>query len=68
LLLRFGLPVAPRQWQQDDLIAVMRNDKKAVAGRMRFVLPHRLGSATLVDDVTESDVHQVLRDSWSRKL
>jgi 3-dehydroquinate synthase len=65
LLLRCGLPVAARQWQEDDLIAVMRNDKKAVAGRMRFVLPHRLGSATLVGDVPERDVRQVLRDSRS---
>jgi 3-dehydroquinate synthase len=66
LLNRFGLPNAPREWAEDDLIAVMRNDKKAIAGRMRFVLPQRLGSATLFDDVPESDVRQVLRDARAR--
>src|SRR5262249_24044785 len=28
LLLEFGLPVAPKAWPADDLVAVMRSDKK----------------------------------------
>ena len=38
----------------------MRNDKKTSAGRLRFVLPRRLGEAGLFDDVPEADVRRVL--------
>jgi len=65
LLAHFGLPTAPRDWPDGDLINVMHNDKKALNCRMRFVLPQRLGSATLFDDVTENEVAQVLRESRS---
>jgi 3-dehydroquinate synthetase len=37
----------------------MRNDKKAVAGRLRFVLPRRLGEVALFD-VPEDEVRRVL--------
>jgi len=40
----------------------MRSDKKNVAGRMRFVLPVRLGEVKLVDDVDEQQVRAVLAD------
>jgi 3-dehydroquinate synthase len=60
LLERFGLPTAPRPWPADDLLAVMRIDKKNVAGRMRFVLPRRLGEVALIDDVPEDDVRRTL--------
>jgi 3-dehydroquinate synthase len=39
-----------------DVIDRMRLDKKAVSGRMRFILPTRLGYVELFDDVSESDV------------
>ena len=55
LLVEFGLPTGPRDWPIEDLLAVMRNDKKAVAGRMRFVLPRWLGEVALFDDVPEDD-------------
>jgi 3-dehydroquinate synthase len=60
LLVEFGLPTAPRGWPADDLLAVMRNDKKAVAGRVRFVMPKRVGEVALFDDVPEADVRAVL--------
>lgn len=62
LLEAFGLPTAPRGWPADELIAVMRNDKKASAGQLRFVLPRRLGEAALFDDVPEADVRRVLEE------
>ena len=62
LLIRFGLPIAPQRWPIPDLIAVMRRDKKAVAGRLRLVLPQGLGQAALFDDVSEADVRQVLEE------
>jgi 3-dehydroquinate synthase len=60
LLERFGLPTAPQGWPLKDLLAVMHNDKKAIAGRLRFVLPQALGSATLVENIPEAEVRAVL--------
>jgi 3-dehydroquinate synthase len=67
LLQRLGLPTYPLEWPLDDLLAVMRNDKKAIAGKMRFVLPQRLGSATLFNDIPEDEVRNVLIEARSRK-
>jgi 3-dehydroquinate synthase len=67
LLKRLGLPTFPLEWPVDELLSVMRNDKKAIAGRMRFVLPQRLGSATLIDNIAEDDVRKALIEARSRK-
>jgi 3-dehydroquinate synthase len=60
LLVEFGLPTTLQRWAMDDLLATMRKDKKAVAGKMRFVLPRRLGTVDLFDDVPEDEVRRVL--------
>jgi 3-dehydroquinate synthase len=61
LLHKFALPIAPlKDWPIDDLLATMRKDKKALAGRLRFILPTKLGEVALFDDVPESDVRAVL--------
>lgn len=61
LLESFSLPTSPKPgWATDDLLAVMKRDKKAAAGRMRFVLPTRIGEVQLVGDVPESLVRDVL--------
>jgi 3-dehydroquinate synthase len=61
LLSAFSLPTAPvKTWPIEQLLATMRKDKKAVGGRMRFILPTRLGEVALFGDVPESDVRAVL--------
>ena len=61
LLTTLGLPTAAKaEWATDDMIAVMRRDKKAAGGRMRFILPTRLGDVKLFDDVPEALVRDVL--------
>ena len=61
LLKAFDLPTAPKsEWPADGLIEAMRRDKKARAGRMRFVLPKRIGAVETVGDVNETDVRAVL--------
>ncbi len=60
LLQFFGLPTAPLAWPIEKLLSVMRNDKKNVAGQLRFVLPTGLGEVKLFGDVPESDVREVL--------
>jgi len=62
LLERFGLPTKPGRWPAADLLQTMRSDKKALAGRLRFVLPRRLGEVALLDDVPDEDVRQVLEE------
>jgi 3-dehydroquinate synthase len=68
LLQRFGLPTAPlSSWPIDALLAAMRSDKKALAGRMRFVLPTAFGEVSQRDDVAEEDVRRVLEACSARE-
>jgi 3-dehydroquinate synthase len=62
LLKRFSLPIAPETWPPDGLLTTMRSDKKALAGKMRFILPRRLGEVALFDDIPEEDVRRVLEE------
>jgi 3-dehydroquinate synthase len=63
LLKRLGLPTRPEAWSIADLVEVMRSDKKALAGRLRFILPRRLGEVALFDDIPETEVRRVLEES-----
>ncbi len=54
LLVRLRLPGKPGRWTAEALLATMRSDKKTEAGRLRFVLPRRLGEVALFDDVPEA--------------
>jgi 3-dehydroquinate synthase len=65
LLEAFSLPIVPQAWDIEALLATMRTDKKAVGGRMRFILPLRLGEVALFDDVPEDDVRQVLQEAMT---
>jgi 3-dehydroquinate synthase len=63
LLRRFGLPPAEAVWPDPQaMLALMRNDKKTLAGRLRFVLPRRLGEVALFEDVPEAEVLRVLNE------
>ena len=44
----------------DELLAIMARDKKTLAGRLRFVLPSRIGHVELVDGVDPALVRRVL--------
>jgi 3-dehydroquinate synthase len=61
LLARFGLPVRlDAAVDLDQCLAIMRHDKKAVAGRLRFVLPESIGAVRDVDDVAEDEVRRAI--------
>ena len=61
LLSRFGLPLTPEpSWEIEDLLKVMRRDKKNVGGKMRFILPTTLGKVEAFDDIPESVVSEIL--------
>ena len=61
LLEAVGLPVtAPRGPAADEIIDRMLLDKKTAGGRLRFVLPTRMGHVELVEGVDEALVRDVL--------
>ena len=60
LLTRLGLPTAVTGLNPDELLTSMQHDKKAEHGRLRFVLPTRLGHVELVQGVDSALVRQVL--------
>lgn len=61
LISRAGLPVAlPSALDADDIIASMRQDKKARAGRLTFVLPVQIGEVKVFEDISEEVVRQAL--------
>jgi 3-dehydroquinate synthase len=61
LLKKFLLPTKRlAEWNSEELLAVMRRDKKNTAGRLKLVLPTRIGEVVGVDDVPESTVMEIL--------
>jgi 3-dehydroquinate synthase len=69
LLNSLGLPIslpiftaALGPLEASSLVAIMARDKKSVGGRLRFVLPDRLGHVELVAGIDPALVGQVLAD------
>jgi 3-dehydroquinate synthase len=60
LLEKFGLPTNPEAWPASHLLSTMRSDKKALDGRLRFILPRRLGEVALFEGIPEEEVERVL--------
>jgi 3-dehydroquinate synthase len=60
LLLALGLPIALPSVNHLALLEAMAHDKKAEHGKLRFVLPTRLGHVELVSDVPATDVRELL--------
>jgi len=46
----------------DELLAAMSHDKKVEHGRLRFVLPSRMGHVELVGNVPAADVRAALAE------
>ena len=60
LLSALGLPVDVPDLDADELVQAMSRDKKVKHGKLRFVLPVRMGEVELVGDVPEADVRAAL--------
>jgi 3-dehydroquinate synthase len=66
LLSAFSLPTRlPPELSPDAVLEAMHRDKKAVGGTLTVVLPRRLGEVTVVRDVPEERVKEVLEESRS---
>ncbi len=60
LLETLELPVKTPPLDPDKILSAMMHDKKVQHGKLRFVLPSRLGSVELVDDVDPEDIRAAL--------
>ncbi|MCU0877316.1 MAG: 3-dehydroquinate synthase [Pirellulaceae bacterium] len=60
LLTRLGLPTDVENLPEGALLAAMQRDKKTEHGKLRFVLPSRLGHVELVGQVDPALVHRSL--------
>ncbi len=60
VLRRFGLPTTFQGFAPGEVLAAMAMDKKRRCGRPRFVLPQAIGQVTIVNDVPEKLVLEVL--------
>jgi 3-dehydroquinate synthase len=62
LLTALGLPVGLPAAPAEELLEIMRHDKKAWRGQIRFILPVRLGQGEVVPLDDERDVIAVLTE------
>jgi len=62
LLEAFGLPLAVPEVEHDELIELMYRDKKVDRGKLRFVLPSRMGHVECVGDVQTDDIRAALAE------
>ncbi|MBN2476306.1 MAG: 3-dehydroquinate synthase [Pirellulales bacterium] len=62
LLEALKLPVTLPDLDRDAILGAMTHDKKVQHGRLRFVLPTRMGRVELVDEVDPGDVRAALED------
>jgi 3-dehydroquinate synthase len=60
LLSALGLPLDPPDVDHDELIELMYRDKKVDRGKLRFILPSRIGHVETVRDVGTSDIVSAL--------
>ena len=61
LLLGIHLPVTPpADMGADAFLALMAHDKKVIDGRLRLILLKAIGSACIVDDVTDTEIRELL--------
>lgn len=61
LLLGMRLPVAvPGDMDAGTFLNLMAHDKKVIDGKLRLILLQAIGTACIVDDVTDSEVHELL--------
>ena len=56
----FGLPVTWAELPVDETLAVMKHDKKARAGTMKFIVADRMGHVVQRTDITEAQARRAL--------
>ena len=58
LLRKLGVPGGIEGFEPEDILEKMKSDKKVREGKVRFVLPDRIGGVVIRDDVTEEEARR----------
>ena len=62
LIIKTGLPIIiPPMSEIDEILEILKSDKKVKAGKVRFVLPQKIGKATVTDRVTPEMIKDVIK-------
>lgn len=62
LIRKAGLPTqVPEGVEREEILASLQMDKKVKDGKVRFILPARIGQAEITDQVTTEIIRQVLQ-------
>lgn len=59
LIKRLGLPLTI-DLKPGDIIKTLYTDKKVISGKLRFILPKKIGEVIISDEVTEDILYRVL--------
>ena len=60
LIKRLGLPLHTGL-KAEDIVKTLYSDKKVISGRLRFILPTKIGEVIISDQVTEEIIYRVLK-------
>jgi len=55
-----GLPTEMPKVDKSEFLALMNRDKKVAHGKLRLILPDRLGNVELVEGVSEDEILAVI--------
>lgn len=60
LISRAGLPISAKGIDPKKILASMKRDKKFVSGVNKFILPVSIGKVTIIENIPESMIREVL--------
>ncbi len=58
----FNLPISTEKLDIDELIEIIKNDKKVIDGSLRFILLKKIGKAVIDKSVTEDEIREALME------
>ncbi len=69
LLIKLGLPVslAGLNLGADEIMQAMRHDKKKSSGRLRYVLPVKIGKVRVVENIPPGLIRKILIETGAQK-
>lgn len=68
LLDRLGLPSEVKKLDVDQVLATMASDKKVSGGKLRLVLPKKIGNVVLTDEVPAAVLREAIASVVSAKV
>lgn len=60
VLMLYHLPVSCQGLEQDKILDFMKNDKKMIAGKIKFILLDGIGNAVIDKSVTDNEIREAL--------